>query len=428
MLASGDPMERIRSLKAQRAARYAEADWTVHTDDLTIHQVVAEVLRGWRAVRQGVGGPNAYPQPEDLVTVCHTSSGSYPIYAGWGLTQRLPLILRSLGLGGTAYLFTDERVLRPHGRRAQLRLHEEGFVVHAFIIQPGEPSKSLETAQHAYRWLADLHAERGHVVLALGGGVVGDLAGFVAATFLRGMPLVQLPTSLAAMVDASIGGKVAVNLPQAKNLVGAFYQPRAVVADVALLASLPPRELASGWAEAIKHALILDPNLFALFEREPEPLLALERDVTTRVVRRSMAIKAGVVVEDERETTGRRSILNYGHTVGHGIEAATEYGDYLHGEAVAVGMHAAALIGQRMGITPPEVVARQRQVLERFRLPVSAPRVNPDAVLRAMALDKKTAGGAIRWVLLKDIGRTVLRHDVPMELVREVVVELCQPA
>ena len=306
-----------------------------------------------------------------------------------------------------------------------MALHEAGIVAHTFVMPSGEATKSLETVQAVYQWLGEHRAERGHAILAVGGGMVGDLAGFVAATYLRGLPFAQVPTSLAAMVDASIGGKVGVNLPSGKNLVGAFNQPRAVIADVELLSTLPPREMASGWAEAIKHALILDPALFDLFNKKAEALLALERDITTQVVRRSVAIKVGVVTEDERETTGRRSILNYGHTVGHAIEAATAYGTYLHGEAVSVGMMAAAEIGRRMGITPPEVVERQRELLLRFRLPVAAPRLSPDALARAIALDKKTTGGAVKWVLLEDIGRTVQRRDASPALVREVLDDLC---
>ena len=198
--------------------------------------------------------------------------------------------------------------------------------------------------------------------------MIGDLAGFAAATYLRGLPLVQLPTSLLAMVDASIGGKVAVNQRQAKNLIGAFYQPRLVFADVSMLQTLPERELTSGWAEVVKHALVMDPHLLLTLEEQVEALRGLQPEVTTAVVRRSMALKAQVVSEDERETTGRRSILNYGHTVGHALEAAAGYGALLHGEAVALGMVAAAEIGRRLGLTPPDLAERQRALLERFGL------------------------------------------------------------
>jgi 3-dehydroquinate synthetase len=251
--------------------------------------------------------------------------------------------------------------------------------------------------------------------------MVGDLAGFVAATYLRGMPVVQAPTSLLAMVDAAIGGKVAVDQREAKNLVGAFYQPLLVFADVATLRTLPERELTSGWAEVIKHALLMDDGLLALLEDRVDALRALEPEVTTQVVRRSMALKAQVVAEDERELTGRRSILNYGHTAGHALEAAAGYGTLLHGEAVAWGMLIAGEIGRRIGLTPPEAVERQRALLTRFGLLRAMPAVRVDAVVSAMSLDKKVSGKSIRWVLLADIGTPVLRSDVPLPLAREVV-------
>jgi 3-dehydroquinate synthetase len=246
----------------------------------------------------------------------------------------------------------------------------------------------------------------------------------VAATYARGLPLVHVPTSLLAMVDAAIGGKVAVNLPQAKNMVGTFYQPKAVVCDVSTLRTLPRRELVSGWAEAIKHALIADGLLLERFETQAEAALALEPTVATALIARSVAIKAEVVGEDEREETGRRTILNYGHTVGHALESAGEYTSFLHGEAVAVGMMAAAEIGQRMGVTPPELVQRQRRLLERFGLPTRASGVPVEAVRRAMALDKKVRAGSLRWVLLEDVGRPIIRSDVPPAVVDAVLASV----
>jgi 3-dehydroquinate synthase len=282
----------------------------------------------------------------------------------------------------------------------------------------------MAMAQSIYAWLIEHRVERGHAIVALGGGMVGDLAGFVAATVLRGIALVQAPTSLLAMVDAAIGGKVAVDLPEGKNLVGAFYQPRLVAADPSMLATLPERARIEGWAEAAKHGLILDEALFRTFEARADALLALEPDITTQVIRRSMAIKADVVSRDERETTGLRMLLNYGHTIGHAIEVTAGYGRYLHGEAVAIGTMGAALISARVAGLPPSDVERQRRLLERLRLPTRAEGLDAEAVLSAMSRDKKVEAGAIRWVLLEAIGRAVIRQDVPAELVRQVVREL----
>ena len=384
-------------------------------------------------------------EDQNLAAVVNHSSGSYPVLVGRGLLAVLGQRLLGLGIGGPVYIISDDTVFPIYGRRAQVSLQQSRIEAHCYVVPHGEQSKSLELAEAIYRWMADRRAERGHVVIAVGGGVVGDLAGFVAATYLRGMPFIQVPTSMAAMVDASIGGKVAVNLTQGKNLVGAFYQPRMVLADVSALSTLGPRELAEGWAEAIKHGLILDSGLFDIFEEHaevlmrphasdrsgPTPTYAAPRtndkahDISTEVIRRSVAIKARVVSEDERETLGRRILLNYGHTIGHALEAATSYGRYLHGEAVSVGMMGAVQISRGMGMVNDEVVERQRRLLERFNLPTSCPDIEPQKVLEAMSFDKKTEGGAVKWVLLQNVGEAVVRRDVPATLVEDTVRGLC---
>ena len=422
LLSGPDALERIKALKFQRQECYSAAHRTVVTDNLTVEQVAREILRSLRVLEGELGGE--LMQDKDLAAVVTHSGGSYPILVGLGLLDKIGDHLTDLGIKGPVYIISDDRVFSPYGRQAQRSLHKSNIEAHCFIVPSGEQSKSLELAEAIYHWLAERRAERGHAVIAVGGGVVGDLAGFVASTFVRGMPFVQAPTSMAAMVDASIGGKVAVNLPQGKNLVGSFYQPRMVLADVAALSTLGGRELAEGWAEAIKHGLILDTELFDIFEEHAEDLMAMKPDVSTEVIRRSMAIKAQVVSEDERETQGRRILLNYGHTIGHAIEAATGYGQYLHGEGVSVGMMGAAIISQRMGMITEEVVNRQRRLLERFNLPTSAPDVEAQQVFRAMSLDKKTEGGSIRWVLLEDVGRAVVRRDVPADLVEQTVLSL----
>ena len=361
----------------------------------------------------------------DVAAVVTHSNGSYPALVGWDTLDALGRRVRDCDIAGPVYIISDDRVFSPHGRRAQVSLHRSGIEAHCFIIPAGEQSKTHEMAQPIYQWLVERRAERRHAIVAVGGGVVGDLAGFVAATFLRGMPFIQVPTSMAAMVDASIGGKVAVNLPQGKNLVGAFYQPQMVLADVSVLSTLGKRELAEGWAEAIKHGLILDATLFGLFEEHAEGLMALEREISTELIRRSVVLKAQVVSEDERETLGRRILLNYGHTIGHAIEAVAGYGTYLHGEAVSVGMMGAARISRELGTISGEVVRRQERILQRFGLPTAAPDVDPGQVLQTMSLDKKTEAGSIRWVLLEGVGKAVVRRDVPPELVEETVRGLC---
>ena len=422
LLAGDQPMERIRSLLAQRSSAYAQAHHAVETDSLTPEQVAQGILGLCQQENSGSGGePLA---GADLAAEVHHSGGSYPVVAGWGILDNLGERLAALGIKGPTYIITDSNVMNPYARRVQRALQKEGIAAHCFIIPAGESSKSFQLAQAIYDWLVGLRAERSQAIIAVGGGVVGDLGGFVAATFLRGVPFVQVPTSMAAMVDASIGGKVAVNLPQAKNMVGAFYQPKGVFADVQALSTLGKRELSEGWAEAIKHGFIMDSGLVDVFEEHAESLMAVEPEISAAVIRRSMAIKARVVSQDERETLGLRILLNYGHTIGHALEASTGYGRFLHGEGVSVGMMGAASMAREMGMIDGAVVDRQRRLLERFNLPIQATGVSVDQVLQAMSLDKKTAGGANRWVMLEDVGKAVVRSDVPRELVEATVRKL----
>lgn len=441
LLDTEDALGRIRDLKARRQPYYALADYTIHTDSLTPEEVAAEVERAFALLRarpsadrlSGLSRDEVSPVPVPAVNfpgstcVVTTPNEHYPVYVGWGTLTELGRHLHEVGLRGRVWLITDENVRRLYGEAALAALRAAGFEAEAFALTPGEPSKSLDTAALVYDWLIAQRAERRDVIVALGGGVVGDLAGYVAATFLRGLAFVQVPTSLLAMVDAAIGGKVAVNHREGKNLIGAFYQPRLVLVDVALLSTLPQRELREGWSEAIKHALILDLDLLERLEGEADRVLRLDPEVVTPIVGRSIALKAMVVSQDPREETGRRTILNYGHTIGHALEAATAYGQLLHGEAVAIGMMGAAEISRRMGLLASAVVERQRAILRRFGLPLrSPPGVDPDRVLAALALDKKVSGKAVRWVLLEDVGRTVLRDDVPPEMVRDVVKGLIE--
>ena len=423
MLFAADALARIRSLKARRQFAYTHARLIVHTDDLSPEQAAMEVVRGWKDISETNEARAAWDSP-DLAAVVETSGGDYPVWVGWDIIDRLgERVIQTVGETSTTYIFTDEHVYSM-ARRAQSSLERAGIAAHIFIMPAGEQHKTLKTVELAYEWLSHRRAERGHLVLAVGGGVVGDLAGFVAATYVRGMPFAQAPTSLLAMMDASIGGKVAVDLPRGKNLVGAFYQPRLVLSDVSTLRGLPARQMASGWAEAIKHGLILDEDLLADFDRQRDALMALEPQAAAELIRRSVAIKANVVSRDERETLGVRVLLNYGHTIGHAIEAATGYDTYLHGEAVSVGMMGAANIALHRGLLDAEAVERQADMLRSFGLPLSCEGVSVDAIEKAMRSDKKVSAGSIRWVLLDGIGNAVTRNDVPPELVRQTLERL----
>jgi 3-dehydroquinate synthase len=428
LLTAPDPIQNIKELKTQRQGYYDLAECVIQTDGLTVQEVAREAINMWQErnnwpTNATKAGDSREPSPAFLV---EAPSATYPVFVNWGLLDDLGMYLMSCGINGPVYVITDSKVSELHGRRVEDGLKKAGIEVYSYVVPAGEASKTLAIVGDIYAWLAERRCERGHAIIALGGGMVGDLAGFVAATFLRGVSVIQVPTSLAAMVDASIGGKTAVNLPAGKNLVGAFYQPRMVVADLNALKTLPSRELASGWAEAIKHGLILDTSLFDLFEERVESLLDLEPEVTAEVVSRSMAIKGKIVAEDEKETAGRRILLNYGHTIGHGLETASGYTALLHGEAVSAGMVAAGAIGQQMGLISREAVERYTAVLTGFGLPISCPGVNPDSVLNAMQLDKKATSKRINWVLLEDIGITTVRSDVPDELVQQTVRDICR--
>ncbi len=420
LLAADDPLERITSLKESRQSNYAKSDWTVHTDSLTMEEVAGEVVRGWSFINRESHEWRADQQTACVVT---TATESYPVFAGGGLLESLGERMKRAGLAGDAYIVSDDHVFPLYGERVKSSLEDAGFTVDSLVVPHGEMSKSMAVAMRIYDFLVLHHAERSHIILALGGGMVGDLAGFVAATFLRGMPFVQVPTSLVGMVDSSIGGKVAINHPEGKNLIGSFYQPRLVLSDVQTLTTLPERELTSGWAEVIKHGLIRDVDYLQFLEQNAEKLIRLDKEVIVEAVSRSAAIKAAVVSEDEKES-GLRAVLNYGHTIAHGLETATGYERMLHGEAVSVGMAGAAEIAHRMGLLDGEAVDRQKALLESFGLPVTCPDVDVNAVMRAIELDKKVRMKAVRWVLLPRIGETVIRNDVPSDMVQSVVESL----
>ena len=421
MLQSDDPLGRIESLKRERQWAYAHAHWTVHTDDLTIEQAALEVVRAWRRL----GAPSAWEDDPELAATVRLEQGAYPVFVGWDtLEDQLGRRLGQMGLSGRAFIVCDSNVVHPYGRAAQRSLHAAGIDMGMFTFPAGEASKNLATATVLYEWLAERRAERRDAIVAVGGGVVGDLAGYVAATFLRGIRVVQVPTSLTAMVDSSIGGKTGVDLPVAKNMVGAFHHPAMVLTDVSALRTLPERALREGWAEAVKHGLALEAGLVDLYEEHADALQSLDPELTTRAVAWNAAVKARMVSADEREMSGLRQLLNYGHTIGHGLEAAAGYDAYLHGEAVAIGMTGAARLGMLEGVTPPELVERQASLIARFGLPSAYMGVEPEAILEAMSRDKKTTAGQISWVLLDGVGSSRTHRGIAPERVASVVREL----
>lgn len=329
---------------------------------------------------------------------------SYDILIRPGLLSEIGPRLRRLGLSGKAAVVTDPTVGRWYARPAIRSLDAAGFDVRTILAPAGEQAKSLRWLSKILDELAKARFERSSVLVALGGGVIGDLAGFAAAVYVRGIPFVQVPTTLVAQVDSSVGGKTGINLPFGKNLVGAFYQPRLVLIDPETLKTLPRRQWLAGLAEVIKYGMIADEAFFAYLEEHMDDLLALRQEAVMQVIRRSCEIKAGVVAEDERESD-RRRILNYGHTVGHAMEALGKYRALLHGEAVAIGMAQESELACHLGICHPEVVARQRTLIHRACLPDSLPRVTAAALWDAMQYDKKVARGQVYCVLPEKVGQ-----------------------
>ena len=347
-------------------------------------------------------------------------SRSYPIHIGSGLISSRELYAPHLA-GGRVAIVTNT-VVAPLYLKA---VKQASAAVAEIVVADGEQAKSWQGVEQVVDGLIAARLGRDGLVIALGGGVVGDLAGFAAAVYQRGVPFLQVPTTLLAQVDSSVGGKTAINHALGKNLIGAFHQPRAVISDVATLDSLPERELRSGIAEVIKHGLALDAAFVEWLESSIEKILKKDRAALVHAVRRSGELKARIVAQDEREA-GARALLNLGHTFGHAIEAGTGYGAWLHGEAIAAGMVMAAELSLLMGHLKKTEVSRVRDLLKRAGLPVRGPALAPERLMELMALDKKAAKGQTRFVVLEAIGRAALRADVDDAAVRQAVVAAAQ--
>ncbi len=348
-------------------------------------------------------------------------SNAYNIHIGSGLLMQTGRLLEEIGFGDKLVIITDPRVKSLYGNTLKQNLTGNGFKVTMLEVPEGEEQKSLETAGRLYQELTDFYAERATPILALGGGVIGDLAGFVAATYMRGVPLIQLPTTLLAQGDSSIGGKVAVNHGLLKNKIGAFYHPRLTISDTNTLKTLTPRELSDGLSEIIKHGAILDEEFFTYLEENLDKIKSLDGQVLETIVSRSAEIKAGVVEKDELDL-GLRNILNYGHTVGHAIESVSELKTW-HGEAVAIGMIAEARISNKLGIFDKDELIRLRRLIERAGLPTEIPDIEAEELIQAMQHDKKIVRGKIRFVLPRAIGEVFITDEVSLSLVEEALKE-----
>ena len=342
---------------------------------------------------------------------------SYDIYIGSKLAEELKQFVSVAKFSRKAMLVTDTNVEKIFSGEIRLALESAGLEVKVVIIPAGETSKSLAEAEKIYTEAIEFGLDRKSAVFALGGGVVGDLTGFIAATYLRGVPFVQIPTSLLAQVDSSVGGKVAVNHKLGKNLIGAFYQPKAVFIDLDMLKTLLSREIASGLGEIVKYGVISDSKLFKYIEDNSYKILALEHEVMEHIIARSCEIKADVVSKDEKEG-GLRRILNFGHTMAHAIEEATGYSRYTHGEAVAIGMIGAAYISYKLGRIDEAALNRLQNLIDKLGMVSRAKDCDVDIMFEAIFRDKKTINGKINWVLMDKIGKVSIISDVPDDIVK----------
>ena len=411
LLRRPDPKAAIERLLAERASCYAAADCQVDTTGLSVDEVaerVQEVLAGDPRAVYFAGRP--------LVVPVSVPGAEYQVSIGLGLLGMLGELVPPRQRGVRAALVSSEPIAALYADTVLEALSAAGWDVTQVTVPDGEAAKSLEVYGSVCEQMAAAGLDRGGCVFALGGGVVGDLAGFAAATYMRGVVLVHLPTSLLAQVDSSIGGKTAVDLGAGKNLVGAFHQPRAVVADVSTLQTLPPPELRSGLGEVIKHACCFDAQMFGFLGTDRDRVLGIDVSATAYLVARNCQIKAGVVEQDPTEQ-GLRAVLNYGHTVGHALERAAGEWELRHGEVVGIGMVAESRVAAWLGRSDEETSRRQEELIAAYGLPTRAQGVDPDRARQALRRDKKIVAGRLRMPLVSEIGSFEIVEDVPLEMV-----------
>jgi 3-dehydroquinate synthetase/shikimate kinase len=447
MLDAVYPLDQVRALKHSRQSVYALADWTVHTDRLTPGQVAAEVIRARDLLEQTQepvanadvpATPIRHSLSPDLPPPVVVAAGPWPYQAvvGWNHLHSIGAqVRRILPRARKVATLTDTATWARLGERVTESLQDAGLEVHVREVEPDEHVKTLDQASLLYDWLLELRMRREDIVLVVGGDAIDDLGGFVASTYMRGIPLVKVPTSLEGMVDTAIGGKSALNHKRARNLVGTFHHPRLAWADAALLHDEPERERRAAFAEVVKYAMIesslmpgeaIASSLLEQVERHVDALLALDRMVLLPVIARCVALKAQVVAADERDLGQLRMLLNYGHTVGHALETATDY-RMPHGEAVAIGMAVEARLAVLIGLSTPASEARQNQLLARFGLPSQLPPLSLDLLIELIHRDKKVFGDAPRWILPSAPGRVVVSSAVEDADLRRALTECLTP-
>jgi len=432
MLDSVYPLDQIRALKHVRQPAYSLADWTVHTDRLSAEQVAAEVIRAIEFLEHSneppgfedaAGAPMRHSLNPDLPPPIVVAAGPWPYYVivEWDHLHSLgEQVRRVLPQARRAAIVTNGHTWQRLGNTVRDSLLAAGLEVHARETSTDEAIKTFDEVNSIHDWLLEIPLRRDDVFIIIGGGAIEDLAAFAASTYMRGVALVKVPTSLEAMVDSSIGGKTALNHPRARNLIGTFYHPRLVWSDASLLRDEPKEELRAAWAEVVKYAMlessllrdqVVGVSLFEQLKQNLKQLVRLEKRILLNTIARCVALKAQVVAGDERDSGQYRIFLNYGHTIGHALEAATNY-QLLHGEAVAIGMAIECRLSVRLGLASEDVEIQQNVLLEQFGLPTKLPEVPHDLLLAHINYDKKVFGDSPRWILPIAIGRAVVSNRV----------------
>ncbi|MBI1821916.1 MAG: 3-dehydroquinate synthase [Nitrospirae bacterium] len=412
LLRGDNPLGEIKALMRERELTYQAAEWVIETDQKTPQEIYKNIKE--KILKHSSNCPLS-------VQVQLGGERTYPILLGRGTVFQLGEYLGRQHKGKVAVM-TNPLVWKLHGAALRKSLVGAGFKILVIQIPDGERYKNIRWVNYAIGELLKNKFERGSPILAFGGGVIGDLAGFVSGTFLRGTPFVQVPTTLIAQVDSSIGGKTGVNHPLGKNLIGIFHQPGFVWMDTEFLQTLKKRDYTSGLAEVIKYGVIDDEKLFEFLEKSRDLILQKDPETVFHLVKRSCEIKAHVVSQDEKES-GLRKILNYGHTMGHAIEAVTRYKTYRHGEAIAIGMHFAASVALNGGDCSKDLVERQKNLIESLNLPALLPKLKRKEILKSMAFDKKVKAGQIYFILPKTIGEVVIK-PVDAKLIEKTMITL----
>jgi shikimate kinase / 3-dehydroquinate synthase len=426
LLQTADPRRKLEDLTAQREPLYREiAHIVIDTGRPNVQSMVQTILDQIAETASAHARSNAKTTMNEQACISlnvELGDRSYPIAIGRGLLDDASLLNRHIGGSGKVAIVTNTTVAPLYLEKVAAPLRAAGREVVSIILRDGEEYKTWESLNEVFDALLANKCDRKTTLVALGGGVIGDMTGFAAATYMRGVPFVQIPTTLLAQVDSSVGGKTGINHPLGKNMIGAFYQPRAVIADTATLDTLPARELSAGLAEVIKHGAILDAGFFDWIEANIAQLMARDHAALAHAIARSCEIKSDVVARDEREG-GLRAVLNFGHTFGHAIESGLGYGEWLHGEAVGCGMVMAADLSRRLGLIDDAAVGRVRALVQAAGLPVVAPDLGLERWIELMEVDKKNEGGAIKFILLKPLGSPSIAN-APRELL-EATLRAC---